>query len=311
MSLIKDTWRQIVQRRLWPIALVLLAALVAVPVLLARNPAPAPAPAPGAPTAAAGTPKTVDEAMAKPAVVLATGSDSGRHVLGDRKDPFRPEATPTPTPTPTSTSTSTSTSGNGGGNSGGSGGSTAPTSPTPAPATPTPGDPTGAGKKPRTYPGDSLTVRFGTGEGDAKSVLEVRQALPDAAADDSVTPMLVYLGLTKDGKQARFLLDAGVNADGDGRCVSGGGTACETLYLRAGETEFLDVTGDDGTVTAKFQLDVLAIHLSAKSAKAAKAARARKSATAAASAQLSRAGQATTGPAALGLAGIARLLGSL
>ena len=41
MTLITDTWRQLVERRLWPIALLLLAALVAVPVLLASNPAPA------------------------------------------------------------------------------------------------------------------------------------------------------------------------------------------------------------------------------------------------------------------------------
>ena len=36
MTLITDTWRQLVERRLWPIALLLLAALVAVPVLLAQ-----------------------------------------------------------------------------------------------------------------------------------------------------------------------------------------------------------------------------------------------------------------------------------
>ena len=34
MSLIKDTWRQLVRHRLWPLALALVAAIVAVPVLL-------------------------------------------------------------------------------------------------------------------------------------------------------------------------------------------------------------------------------------------------------------------------------------
>jgi hypothetical protein len=302
MSLIKDTWRQIVQRRLWPIALVLLAALVAVPVLLARTPAPGPGPA--APTAAASEPATGDEALAKPIVAVATGDDSRRHVLGASKDPFRPEATPTPTPTPVSKSAGTSgkSSANGGGDgTPATGGSTAPGTSTPS----TPGGVT----TPKSYPADSLTVRFGTGEGDANSVLRVGEPLPGAAADEAATPVLVYLGLTKSGKQARFLLDAGVVADGDGRCVSGGGTACETLYLSAHETEFLDVTGDDGTVTAKYQLDLVSIHRSAKAARAAKAAKARKSA--AATAHVSRAGAASTGPAAVGLAGIARLLGHL
>jgi hypothetical protein len=304
MSLIKDTWRQIVQRRLWPIALVLLAALVAVPVLLAQSPAPAPAPT--APTAAAGDSATADETIATPVVAVATGDDRRRHVLGDSKDPFRPEATPTPTPTPVSKSSGTSdkSSANGGGD-----GSTPATGGSTAPGTSTPATP-GGDTKPKSYPADSLTVRFGTGEGDAKSVLQVGEPLPGAAADETATPVLVYLGLTKSGKQARFLLDAGVVADGDGRCVSGGGTACETLYLSAHETEFLDVTGDDGTVTAQYQLDLVAIHRSAKAARAAKAAEARKS-VAAASAHVSRAGTASTGPAAVGLAGIARLLGHL
>ena len=47
MSVITDTWRQLVGRRLWPVAAGRsLAALVAVPVLLAKDPAPAP-PRPG------------------------------------------------------------------------------------------------------------------------------------------------------------------------------------------------------------------------------------------------------------------------
>ena len=39
MNVVTTTWRQLVRRRLWPVALLLLAALVAVPVLLAREPA--------------------------------------------------------------------------------------------------------------------------------------------------------------------------------------------------------------------------------------------------------------------------------
>ena len=40
MSLITDTWHQLVQRRLLPVAVLLLAALVAVPLLLAKDPEP-------------------------------------------------------------------------------------------------------------------------------------------------------------------------------------------------------------------------------------------------------------------------------
>ena len=39
MNVVTTIWRQLVRRRLWPVAVLLLAALVAVPVLLAREPA--------------------------------------------------------------------------------------------------------------------------------------------------------------------------------------------------------------------------------------------------------------------------------
>ena len=44
MSILNDTWRFLVQRRLWPVAILLVAAAVAVPMLLSEEPAPAPPP---------------------------------------------------------------------------------------------------------------------------------------------------------------------------------------------------------------------------------------------------------------------------
>ena len=38
MNLINDTFRGLVRKKLWPVALLLVAALVAVPVLLAKDP---------------------------------------------------------------------------------------------------------------------------------------------------------------------------------------------------------------------------------------------------------------------------------
>jgi hypothetical protein len=105
MTLITDTWRQLVERRLWPIALLLLAALVAVPVLLASDPAPAPATT----TALAKSDDPI--AAAKPIVAQATSfDDSSRHVLGAPKDPFKPAVLPKPTPAPSTTVTTSKTS---------------------------------------------------------------------------------------------------------------------------------------------------------------------------------------------------------
>ncbi len=41
MSVINDTWRFLVQRRLWPVAILLIAAAAAVPMLLRQDPRPA------------------------------------------------------------------------------------------------------------------------------------------------------------------------------------------------------------------------------------------------------------------------------
>src|SRR3954452_23518804 len=88
MNLITDTWRQLVRRRLWPVALVLFAALVAVPLTLAKQPATA---APAS-VAAAATPATATDGYVKLATDTATAKR--RRVLGAEKDPFEPAPLP-------------------------------------------------------------------------------------------------------------------------------------------------------------------------------------------------------------------------
>ena len=85
--------------------------------------------------------------------------------------------------------------------------------------------------------------------------------------------MLVYMGLTRDGKKARFLVDATINAEGDGDCKPHPSN-CEVIELAPGETEFLDVlnpeapdeetdeeTGEEiePEILASYQLDLVDI----------------------------------------------------
>ena len=79
--------------------------------------------------------------------------------------------------------------------------------------------------------------------------------------------MLIYLGVLKDQKTAVFIVDSGVVAQGDGTCRPSR-TVCETIRLKEGETEFLDVPAEstagtpaapDATPTAQYQLDVVKI----------------------------------------------------
>jgi hypothetical protein len=285
MTLITDTWRQIVERRLWPIALLLLAALVAVPVLLAKSPAPA-APVPA--TAAPATDQA-SELTAKPIVTASTDvDDSNRHVLGTNKDPFRPAVVATPTPTPTaapagSTTSATnaaasrvaaangsngsSTAPSGSSSSGGSGGST-PAAPTP-PSSSTPPPSSAPKDKPKAYPLYSLTVRFGDASGElTKQRLKRLAPLPDAE-----TPVAIYLGPGPDKRSAVFLVDASVTPEGDGTCKPYAAD-CQTVTLHEGDTEFFDVKdATTGAVTSTYELDLLDIvrktTTSARKAKAA------------------------------------------
>jgi hypothetical protein len=266
MKAVNDIWRQLVGRRLLPLAIILAAALVAVPFALGKESADAPKPKilPVDQTAAAKTKTLVSLAGPAP-------STKRRKVLGSKANPFLGEKLPkvkedksvktaatggststpsTSTPDPAGTAPTTS------------GGSVPVTS---APPTGTAPDEEPA---PKTYAMQELTVRFGESEGAPKRRSVKRlQALPSAA-----TPVLIYLGVLKDGKTAVFLVDKGVSAVGDGSCVPTP-DKCETVRLKAGETEFLDVVDETGNVTAQYQLDLLKIH-NANSGSAARASRA-------------------------------------
>jgi hypothetical protein len=260
MSFVTDTWRQLVRRRLWPVALLLLAALAAVPFLLAKSPEPAVVPA--APAGGAGK-TTLAKDTGDPIVSVADAAgaegSARRRVLGASKDPFEPapakkvKKSSTPTGEASATPQATSTPAASGGSPAPEG-SSAPSSGTTAPVgTTTPAAP--APKK-KTYPLYTLTVRFG----DSSSTALPRQKVTRLdALPDSDDPLLVYLGVKDGGKAAVFMLDSSVTPQGDGECDPSPAN-CETLVLRKGETEFFDVAGEDGSAGAQFELDLLDIN---------------------------------------------------
>ena len=251
MKVVNDIWRQLAGRRLLPVAAILVAALVAVPIVLAKGAQPAPEPTlqPVDATAAAAT-KTI--------VSVATPSTKRRRVLGAKTNPFAGEKLPKPKkPATSAAASSPSASGSGGssepstpasprggGSAPASGGSAPPAS---GPTTPAP--------QPKTYAFQELTVRFGSAErAPERRSLERLEPLP--SADE---PVLIYLGVLEDGKTAVFLIDDGVSAVGDGECHPAP-EQCETIGLKAGETEFFDVTDETGNVSEQYQLDLVKIH---------------------------------------------------
>ena len=250
MNVITTTWRQLVRRRLWPVALLLVAALAAVPVLLTQEPeAPAP-PAELGPVVEAG------DTIAEPIVTEVAPEDRARRrrVLGVRKDPFEPAPPakkakadePKSEPkveAPPTTDTGTVLPPTGGGVV------------VPAPVEPV------APKK--YYSAGTIIVRFGDATADQTERFAVKKLEP---VPDDELPLLIYMGLTKDGKKAKFLVDASVEVDGDGTCRPHR-SICETIELSVGETEFLDVidpeaaedADDEERIAAQYQLDLVDI----------------------------------------------------
>jgi hypothetical protein len=240
MNAIKDTMRALVRRKLWPLAVLLVAALVAVPYKLAKDPTIAPAA-----TVAHSSAKSSD---GTPIVALADNTATGRkRVLGQAKDPFEPAPLPkskkkkakaaaTATPAPTSTPDSGSPSG----------GSEAP--PSSAPTNPEP-----SGTRVPKY---AIKVNFGSTQSDPESMTIARlDPLPDA---DS--PVLVYDHAEQGGKVAVFEVTGNVTAEGDGKCYPSA-SECAELKLHVGDVEFITVTDTGDTSTdAQYQLELLKIY---------------------------------------------------
>jgi hypothetical protein len=263
MNVFANTWRQLVRRRLWPVAVLLLAGLAAVPFVLAKEPAPV---VPTPPPPVEETTAAEEAATGDPLVALAEQGDSAvkrRRVLGARKDPFEPapppkakksQEQPDPVDVPEEPELPSDPSGGAP--------SEAPSMPV-APPVEVPAEPE---PKKKTYPPDSLTVRFGSPEGGLERRTLTKLSPLPAANDpgDAENPVLVYTGLTKDGKSAIFMVDQAAEATGDGSCEPHPSN-CETIHLRKGETEFFDIKDDSGIVVAQYQLDLVDIHTRKKS----------------------------------------------
>jgi hypothetical protein len=246
MNVLTTTWRQLVRRRLWPVAVLLLAGLVAVPVLLAREPEPV-IPQEPVTAAPAEKPAKADEALAEPVVEKASVSSRRRRVLGIRKDPFTPAVLKKKHKAKAATKKKTTETKQD---------ETTPSVPsTPAPTTPAPTTPVAPAPPKKVYEKGSLIVRFGAADGGLK-----RSNLKKLAAlSAEEVPLLIYTGLTDHGKKAVFLVDDSLDPSGDGDC-SPHPSNCEKVELAKGETEFFDVIDPDtGDITAQYELDLVDI----------------------------------------------------
>ena len=262
MNALSVPFRQLVDRKLWPLAILLIAALAAVPMLLSKDDA---APLPPAGLGAGATQVADASSVTQPIVTLGSPEaiERRRKVLGSRKNPFEPkvkakkaEVTTTTTSTPGSAKPA-----GGGAAAPGSGGSAGAPVVGVNPLTPV---------KKKTYELFSLKIRFGSTASDDLANRSIKRltALPKMSE-----PVLVYLGLKRDLKTAVFLVDANTMVVGDGKCVPSP-VNCQNLELKKGQVAFIDVLDEAGESTAQYELDfVKVLKKSTSDAAAAKASR--------------------------------------
>jgi hypothetical protein len=249
-TFVRDLFHDLKERRLWPLALGLAVALVAVPVVLSKPAKNASAPQPAV-TNSTGSVLPLD---LQPLVsVTDQQSSSARKSVKRlaRKNPFAPKVVSSLTSSPGASATSPLTGGATGptGPSGVTGGGTTGLTGTTGPSGST-GTQTGAQQK--TFYTYVASVRFGeTGKTDAKKLQRLR-SLPS-----SDNPLIVFLGATTDGKTAVFLVSSKTQASGDGTCKPDADT-CSFVYMKKGDTESFDVADETGALKT-YELKLRAI----------------------------------------------------
>jgi hypothetical protein len=239
MSVPRNMLKELVDRKLWPIALVLIVALVAVPVLLTKQ---APTDIVTPPTG----PLPYSSGTTLPAISIQA-SPTNSKLAGGGRNPFTPqhEAKTTTTTvaaaTTTTPSTGTTTPSTGGGTSPSTGsGAGASTTPATTPATPTTPTPTTPAPTAPVKPAPTgltstqsyhVSLALTTADGGVNTIdpLERLSILPSKQE-----PMLVELGVLQGGHSVLFVVEPGTVVSGAGSCTPGP-IDCEILSLNPGQ----------------------------------------------------------------------------
>jgi hypothetical protein len=242
MSILTNMIKELRERKLWPIAIGLIVALVAVPVLLSKK-------APTnlvVPQPTGGLPYSTGTAL--PAISVETKPGSSK-LAGRGRDPFTPQHVAT-TASATKVTTTTGApvvTGSAGTTvatapSAGSGSATStPVTSSPAPAS-TPTTPTTpVTPKPAPAPAPSgLTAKQSyqvslaiTTSGGGLNTIDPLQRL--SLLPSPQHPLLVELGVLQGGKRVLFAVQLGAAVSGPGTCIPGP-IDCEVIALSPGQT---------------------------------------------------------------------------
>jgi hypothetical protein len=256
MSFFLDLWHDLREKRLWPVAVGLLAAAIAIPLIMLK-----PASDPETPTPIA---VNSGERETLPAVnVDASPVHGSKLETFSTRNPFKPLGDLEDDPASGGSSGGGSGSGSSGddalfdptggaGSGGGSvsdGGGGLPDLPSGGDGGGTPTTPTTPAQPDRWYR-FAVDVKFGAPD-NQKTLREVPRL---ASLPDAETPAVVFMGVTDGGDRAVFYVaDPSLTADGEGECEDTSSCRVVTLGTGGGSDE-QTFTSADGTVQYDLQL---------------------------------------------------------
>jgi hypothetical protein len=248
-TLFMDLWHDLREKRLWPVAVGLLAAIVAVPVILFKPASPPSVPPVATPNTGAGA--------TLPVVSVDTGPIVGSRLeTFKQKNPFKPMKDLVKQPATASTPATAGTSGSSSGGSTSSGSSSSKSS---GGGTSTGGTSTTPSSPPSVTPTAPsvqwfhYTADFSFGQ--PGHTTKFTSAASFVLLPDDQHPSIVFLGIGGDHKSALFFIsDPLFNAAGEGKC-NPRGAACRFVTLKVSETGNEETfTSVDGSVTYNLKL---------------------------------------------------------
>jgi hypothetical protein len=240
MSYLNALLSDLRDKKLWPLALVLVAGLVAVPVLLSKSPASTsttPAPGPALPIAS----------NTGAAVVVNSAPTQGALPGSQGRDPFSQQSLPVAASSSVSAAGSRAPSAPAAGGSSAATGSTGSTGSTTGgttvpPVLPVNPPPVHHAPAPPSFTSlDAYHVTLAITNA-AGGVNAIDPLVRDSALPSDSQPLLVELGVLQGGKRVLFQVQSGSVVGGPGTCIPGP-VDCEILSLGIGQTESVKAAG--------------------------------------------------------------------
>lgn len=271
--------RDLLERRLWPLAVVLVLAVIAVPLLALEHPSASGAAAPVPPHVSLPGLPTATVAAAQPDPALVMGTPRNPFAAGTPKHSSAPAAPLSPTTTASSTNAAATTAAS----STRTASSTTATTVTPTPATTTTASltadqsgPTSSTSSQKSASTTTSTASSTTKAQSASSTQSWTIYAVDVRAGTSATarvrdnvqrltplpsakqPVAMFMGVLAGGKQAAFALASAVRLSGPGVCHPHK-WMCAEIVLSASQTERITMSSAGSKTQAQLVLRLVAV----------------------------------------------------